>query len=228
MLRAVVHRFGRTYVERLLARDASAQRFTRTNERPIEYRFVFEWLNRLQPTTVLDVGTGQSALPSLIRTCGPVVTAIDSIRGYWPEGTLFNRHWRVHDEDITKTTGREVFDLVLCVSVLEHITDPIAAMRGLHQRTAPNGHAIVTTPFGAMPHANVYTLPGTYAPHEPYICRQSSPADLVDWQVAGFDLIDAEYWRLFDSPYWSVGTLIRPPQRTEQPASLGCFVLRRR
>jgi hypothetical protein len=72
--------------------EYEAQVYRRINERPIEYRFVFGAIRQTAPESVLDVGTGESALPSLIRTCGPVVTAIDNIRDYWPEG-MVNRHF---------------------------------------------------------------------------------------------------------------------------------------
>ena len=221
------HRVGRAYLTRITTAEHRDQRFHRTNERTVEYRFVFEWLNRLQPRTVLDVGTGQSALPALVRTCGFVVTAIDNVEHYWPKG-MVNRHWRVEQDDVTKANGHHpAFDVTLCISVLEHISNPMAAVTGLYTRTVPGGVVLLTTPFGAAGHPNVYTLPSSYGATEPYICRQSCPADLADWLRVGFTLDHAEYWQLFQSPYWSVGSLQRPPLPSETPAHLGCFVLRR-
>ncbi|NLA49806.1 MAG: hypothetical protein GX876_10140 [Bacteroidales bacterium] len=62
------------------------QTFILFNERPLEYAFVFKCIGLLYPKNVLDVGTGTSALPNLIRSCGPLVTAIDNIRDYWRIG----------------------------------------------------------------------------------------------------------------------------------------------
>jgi 2-polyprenyl-3-methyl-5-hydroxy-6-metoxy-1,4-benzoquinol methylase len=39
------------------------------------------------------------------------------------------------------------FDLVLCQHVLEHVVDPIAAVRTLHGMLRPGGHLVVVTPF---------------------------------------------------------------------------------
>lgn len=226
-LTTLAHRVGRTYISKITSAEAARQSFTRTNERPIEYGFVFSWLNSLQPKTVLDVGTGESALPALVRTCGHVVTAIDNVHDYWKgKRGLVNRHWPVQHEDI-REPARQSFDCVLCISVLEHIADPLRAIRGLYDRTRPTGTVILTTPFGAIGHPNVYTEPDSYGTQEPYICRQSSPTDLENWLRVGFTLEHAEYWRAFDSPYWSVGNLIRPLQPSPTPAHLGCFVLRR-
>ena len=141
------HRVGRAYLTRITTAEHRDQRFHRTNERTVEYRFVFEWLNRLQPRTVLDVGTGQSALPALVRTCGFVVTAIDNVEHYWPKG-MVNRHWRVEQDDVTKANGHHpAFDVTLCISVLEHISNPMAAVTGLYTRTVPGGVVLLTTPI---------------------------------------------------------------------------------
>jgi hypothetical protein len=226
MLNRIVHRVGAAYVRRVTRSHAERQRFRRTNERPIEYSFVFSWLNRLQPKTVLDVGTGQSALPALIRTCGFVVTAIDNVRDYWPSG-MINRHWEVEDRDVRSARPTAEYDVVLCISVLEHIRETLDAIRGLHAYTRPGGHVILTTPFGAKPVPNVYAVDGSYGADNPYPCRQHSPEDLAQWLGCGFELVHDEYWRAFDSDTWSVGQLVRPIAPSPTPAHLGCFVLRK-
>lgn len=68
----------------------------------MEYGFVFRSVAATCPKSVLDVGTGQTALPSLLRTCGPVVTATDNIKGYWPKG-MTNWHYHVIQDDIVNT-----------------------------------------------------------------------------------------------------------------------------
>ena len=217
---------GRSAIRRVTEYEAGRQKFQKINERPVEYSFVFSWLNQLQPRTVLDVGTGKSALPALVRTCGFLVTAVDNIKDYWTKG-LTNRHWLVEDQDITRPAADRLFDVVLCISVLEHITDTRAAIEGMRSRTRPGGHLVLTTPFGQEGHQNVYTVPGSYGVNNRYPCRQHSPGDLADWISCGFELVAAEYWAAFDSPFWSVGEFIRPLTRSGTPAQLGCFVLKR-
>lgn len=226
MLNRLLHRVGGAYVRRVTRSYAERQSFRRTNERPVEYSFTFSWLNHLQPRTVLDVGTGQSALPALIRTCGFVVTAVDNVRDYWPAG-LINRHWLVEDHDVRVATSTVQYDVVLCISVLEHIRETAAAVRGLYAYTRPGGHVILTTPFGAKGHPNVYELEGSYGARNSYPCRQHSPADLAEWLACGFELVHAEYWRAFESDMWSVGPFVSPLVQVPEPAQLGCFVMRR-
>ena len=63
----------------------------------------------------------------MLFNCGYVVTATDNVRDYWP-GACSNRHWTVIDDDITRTRLRSSFDFITCISTLEHIQDPDAAV----------------------------------------------------------------------------------------------------
>jgi hypothetical protein len=72
---AATRRVGRCYAGALARRESDRQVFRRHNERPVELRFVFDAVTRLCPEVVLDVGTGDSSLPALLRNCGCVVRA---------------------------------------------------------------------------------------------------------------------------------------------------------
>ena len=78
---------------RLVAPDSRRRNGTRVNERPIEYRFVFDVATRVAPTTVLDVGTGKTSLPHLLWICGYEVTAIDNVSDYWADGLSTGTSW---------------------------------------------------------------------------------------------------------------------------------------
>lgn len=229
VLHSLAKPFVRWYQRRELLAVSASQHFRRTNERPVEYAFAFHQLNACQPRSVLDVGSGRSAFPALLRTCGFVVTATDNIRDYWPDGML-NRHWYVVDDDIAETRLEPAsFDAVTCISVLEHVSRPLEAIMGMQRVLKPGGALILTTPFGQVGHSNVYTLPGSYGARNPYPCRQSSMQDLNQWLATGFTLQEAEYWECFlESQYWSCGALRRPPARSTEPAHLGCFALVKR
>ena len=43
--------------------------------------------------------------PVLLRTCGFIVTAIDNVHDYWPQG-MVHRHWAVHHQDIQEPVDR--------------------------------------------------------------------------------------------------------------------------
>lgn len=50
------------------------------------------------------------------------------------------------------------FDLVICEQVLEHVIDPITAVRTLRRLCRPGGHVLVSTPF-LVP---IHGAPGDY------------------------------------------------------------------
>src|SRR5579863_850036 len=181
LLKNAVHQLGRRYDGYIAEDEFESQSFRRINERPIEYGFVFESIRETGPKTILDVGTGTSALPSLMRTCGPVVTAIDNIHDYWPEG-MVNRHFHVKDEDATKRiTGS--YDMVTCISVLEHIPPHAAAVRNMLDALNPGGHLVLTHPYNENRYIeNAYKMPDAgYGQDLPFVCQIYSRNELNQW-----------------------------------------------
>lgn len=202
------------YPQWMCRQDYDSQAFTRFNERPVEFSFVFRKIGEIYPRSVLDVGTGTTALPHLMHNCGCVVTATDNIRDYWPAGML-NRHWYVVDDDITNTGLRETFDLVTCISVLEHIKEPDKAVKNLFRLLKPDGHLILTFPYSEQRYVrNVYDLPrSSYGRNEPYIAQSYSKNELDRWLHENHGkIIDQEYWQFWEGDYWTVGKQVIPPR----------------
>ena len=48
------------------------------------------------------------------------------------------------------------YDLVWCSQTLEHVTEPIAALREFHRVLVPGGHAWLTAPFSYVEHEQPY------------------------------------------------------------------------
>jgi ubiquinone/menaquinone biosynthesis C-methylase UbiE len=59
--------------------------------------------------------------------------------------------------DITAIPAPDAsFDVVLCTEVLEHVPDPLAALRELARLVRPGGTAIITAPFCSLTHFAPY------------------------------------------------------------------------
>jgi 2-polyprenyl-3-methyl-5-hydroxy-6-metoxy-1,4-benzoquinol methylase len=231
-IKALTHKAGRAYIEKVCSSEFEAQKFKAHNERPIEYSFALRALGERQPVTVLDVGTGTTAWPPLLRHCGYIVTAIDNVRDYWPAG-MVNRHWTVKDVNILEpgSFGSQTHDAVTCISVLEHIEDHVRAMRNMTALLKPGGTLVLTTPYcHTGPYPNVYKHPeALYGQQAPYICRSSSSAEFDQWLALGLTLERRELWRLFTGPVWATGQR-RPWEQAQSetdPHQLGCFVFRK-
>jgi SAM-dependent methyltransferase len=232
-VKAIANRAGRWYILRIVRSAKESHRPRRTNERPIEYGFVMEWLNALQPRMVLDVGTGESELPALMARCGFRVDAIDNVRDYWSRAML-NRHWPVEDVNIVRPPEaflRRQYDMVTCISVLEHIEDAEGAVRNMLAVVRQGGHLIMSFPYSDDPayrHPNVYEVEGSYGAGQQYKASQYSRPDLDRW-LMGSEAVGQRYFRAFTSRWWSVGDLVRPIERVrpDEPHQLTCLVVRK-
>lgn len=220
-MKSLLHALGRVYVKQLVRREYVKQSFVRINERPIEYRFVFEQLNRLQPRTILDVGTGTTALPQMMRDCGFLVTATDKVNQYWG-GAVYNRHYFVIDDDIRQSRLTERYDVVTCISTLEHIPEHEQAVAELFKLVSPGGHLILTCPYNDRIYvANAYDRPNAlYGRGSRFICQSFSHAELNRWLAIGrATVVEQEFWRCFSGEYWAQGELVRPPVRVSRAES---------
>ncbi len=201
----------------------------RINERPIEYPFALTCLSDLCPSSVLDVGTGTSAWPQLLVNCGYNVTAIDEGDSFWGHRPS-NRHHYVLRDDITNPSIEGEFDAMTCLSVIEHIPDHEAAVRGLRSLLSSGGHAILSFPYNERRFIeNVYALQGvSYGAHAPYICRVYSRREVQGWLAQGFEIVRQEYYRIFTGDLWAFGQRLRPPVKTgvNEPHHLTCILLR--
>ncbi len=231
-VKSMVHRAGRWYIRRVCTSESQHQTFSHHNERSIEYRFALQVLADKRPRNVLDVGSGTTAWPHLLRNCGYVVTAIDNVRDYWPKG-MVNRHWTVLDVDILNPTDRlsGEFEAITCISVIEHIEDHGRAMQNMVGVLTRGGFLILTTPYSHHhPHPNVYKDPkALYGEDYPFICRSSSEAELNQWLRTGLTLERRELWRLFTGPVWATENRCtwEQAETDDQPHQLGCFLFRK-
>jgi len=205
---------------------------TSFNERRVEYRFVFDQLTRNATNSVLDVGTGTTALPALIRNCGINVTAIDNVRDFWPKG-MFNQHWFVLDRDILNPKLDCVFDLITCISVLEHVVDFENAVKNMVKLLNPGGCLVLSFPYCENTYIeNVYLrkYSDAYGRRIPYICQVYSRREINNW-LNKYDLsITAqEYWQFYTGEFWSECTPIFPPKQvgTNESHHITCLALKK-
>ena len=232
----IARRLARRYVQSILEDEwAKARRgdlFGDPNERPIEYAFALTQIASHCPGSVLDIGTGMTSWPHLLANCGLAVSATDNIKDYWSEA-IWNRHWLVENDDITRTTVNGTFDMITCMSVLEHIVKYEDAARSMGALLNPGGRVILTVPFNNDRYIeNVYKMEGS---------RLNRPGIAFVGQVFSRAVLEAafskaglvpEYEELYDAhtgAFWSIGERIQPIRRASRGAKhdLGCFVFRK-
>lgn len=231
LIKSFLNQIGMIYVRFLCASEYRKQTFTGINERPIEFAFLFRQLTEFWPKTILDVGTGITALPHLMRTCGFLVTAIDNRDDYWPAG-MTNRHFHILHDDITKTALSRTFDFISCISVLEHIQEHGKAMKSMFKLLNPGGRLILTCPYTENRYIpNVYELPESSVQEKFSFSTQSfSRQELSTWLVESpFELEKQEFWKFFEGDYWTCGERLQKPIQVarENCHQMCCLVLRK-
>jgi SAM-dependent methyltransferase len=85
--------------------------------------------------------------------------------------------------DLCKSDPPDQFDVVLCEQVLEHVPDPLAAVKNLYRLCRPGGTLLVSTPFLIRVHPS---------PDDFWRFTESGLRRLLEW--GGFDRVEVASW----------------------------------
>lgn len=204
-------------LRKFLKRGYKLQEFNGINERLIEYKFLFNVLGGLgglidTPKKILDVGSGTSPLPAVLRLCGFEVTAIDNVKDYW-KNSFINNHYYVINDDITNTKLNAQFDVITCISTLEHINDYMLAIKNIWKLLKPGGSLILTFPYNREKYVrNVYDFEECSIHPKEFICQLFSNKDIHRMIRNRFKILKEERWKCFSGKYWRCGERYDKPK----------------
>jgi SAM-dependent methyltransferase len=143
-----------------------------------------------------------------------------------------NRHFPVVNGDITAPALDLKFDMITCVSVLEHIPNHRAAIRGMFSLLRPGGHVVLTFPYNEQRYVpDAYKLPeASYGADYRFVAQIYSRRELDTWLAdTGGKILLQEYFEVFTGDLWTVGARLDPVRRSEQDRKhhLTCLLLRK-
>jgi len=90
------------------------------------------------------------------------------------------------------------FDAIMCVEVLEHVPDPIRAVKELNRLLKPGGYLIVTAPFASLTHFSPFFYHSGFSRYFYEYWWQNFGLSILDLQPNGnyFEYIAQELRRL--------------------------------
>jgi SAM-dependent methyltransferase len=124
----------------------AASRYTLKPDPYSSHSVVLDWLGDGGGRRLLDVGAADGLLARHLTARGWRVTALERDPVAAAAAAAHCEAAVVVDVDreIPALTAR--FDAVVCADVLEHLADPLRALRGLADTLAPGGHVVISMP----------------------------------------------------------------------------------
>jgi len=95
--------------------------------------------------------------------------------------------------DFAELHGR--FDTVLCLNVLEHVVDPLQALRNMHSALAPGGKLVLYVPHGQSLYSSLDEVLG-------HRCRYDRAMLARELATAGFELVEERFFNRAAVPGW--------------------------
>jgi SAM-dependent methyltransferase len=128
-------------------------------------RWVADRAAEVKPgSKIIDVGAGTCLYRNLFFHCDYTSHDFQNYEGY--RNNQEGKYGQIDiQSDITSIpVSDSSFDIVLCTEVLEHVPDPIAAIKEMVRITKPGGRLLITAPLGSGLHLLPFHYYGGFSP----------------------------------------------------------------
>jgi SAM-dependent methyltransferase len=125
-------------------------------------RWVAKWATGTPPgARVLDVGAGSGRYRQLFSHCDYLT------QDFCETPEMADKYTSIdYLSDVCSIPVQEAsFDVILCTEVLEHVPDPIAAVREMGRIVRVGGLLLLTAPLGSFLHQEPFHFYGGFTPH---------------------------------------------------------------
>jgi 2-polyprenyl-6-hydroxyphenyl methylase/3-demethylubiquinone-9 3-methyltransferase len=169
--------------------------FSGSNQRyaPNFRRWMADELGDVPPDApILEVGCGDASFTADLAGRSSRVTAIDISSGQIAENARRFPAIRFVQHDVSERFpfGDSAFEVLWCSELLEHLFDPVFALREMHRVLRPGGSLLVTVPYHG-PLKNIlialFKWDEHFAPENPHIRFYSKRTLARIVRAAGFE-----------------------------------------
>lgn len=201
--------------------------------------------------TLLDAGAGELKNK---KYCNHLLYTSQDLCEYNGLGNnvgLQTLHWNTNQIDIISDISQipissNSFDVVLCSEVLEHVPDPVDALREIVRVLKPSGKLIITAPFCSLTHFAPYHYSTGFSRYwyEYHLNQHGCRIEAIQPNGGWFDLLAQEIFRvhavckshycplvgwvslLFAIPFYMIISLLAAfDKNSSQLATYGYFVV---
>lgn len=136
---------------------------------------------------ILDAGAGELKYKSFCAHLNYVAQDFAQYDGKGDSSGLQMGSWDQTKLDIVSDITAipepdESFEAILCIEVIEHVPDPLKAIKEFYRLLKPNGHLIITAPFCSLTHFAPYHF---YTGFNRYFYEKHLPKE-------GFEIVDLQ------------------------------------
>lgn len=135
-----------------------SQEITHGQNSSFRDQYIRQWITTLQShSQLIDIGAGPMPYRNLILSRGLQYHSHDFEMYEADEGDpgLQSQEWPVYGHDfvcdITSLNAKD-FDYAMCTEVLEHVPNPVAALKNISDSVKAGGEILVTLPFSSRMH----------------------------------------------------------------------------
>lgn len=203
---------------------------------------------------ILDAGAGEQQFRPLCAHLRYVSQDFAAYDGAGDGHGLHSAQWKQEHLDIVSdiTAIPEAdgsFDAAMCVEVLEHVPDPIAALRELARLVRTGGYLVLTAPFCSLTHMSPYHFctgfsRNFYQTHLPamgfdiveleqngnffeYLAQENRRLRGIAKKYAG-DALSSDEWAAVETVLAALGRFSSQDSGSAELLHFGCHVLARK
>jgi len=150
---------------------------------------------------VLDVGAGTAPYKSLFEKCRYIAHDFGEYKGIKLGETTEYTDIDIKSDITDIPLPQSCIDLVLCTEVLEHVPNPIDAMKEIFRVLKPDSCAIITAPFTSGSHQRPYHFYAGFSPEWYLFVAKSIGLEILELTPHGgfFRLMAQEFGRVANS-----------------------------